>query len=400
MGQWYIRMRGRVLGPFSPEKLQELRDSRQLQSFHEVSADKRSWQPAANSLPELFASPVTAQPAARMPAQAPPPVSYAPPPPPRRSSPLPWIIAGGVGLMILLLLGIIGAVVLYRVGSTGGIGRSSASNIVEFTPRTDQVEIDRALQETVGLVLAGYEIVRADGSRVELPESTGTCFVVSRDGYLLTNQHVVAEVDKAKHSRDLKDIEQKTRARITPKVWVFFTRDSKHEAQIVHISADFDMAILKIDRKTDRCLALSGASPDDYPRGMSVMACGFPGVDRAAISSKDRIDASLRQKAARHVEQHMPEKAFDFSLRKGLMNVRPHEFRDDKWTKPAICIQHDAEIFGGNSGGPLLRDDGTVVGINTWKVTGGKEQVRQNFSITLPQLRRDIDRYIPGAAWK
>jgi hypothetical protein len=44
---WYIRMRGKVLGPFGLERLREFRDEGQLQPFHEVSQDQITWEPLA-----------------------------------------------------------------------------------------------------------------------------------------------------------------------------------------------------------------------------------------------------------------------------------------------------------------------------------------------------------------
>jgi GYF domain 2/Domain of unknown function (DUF4190) len=58
-GDWYVRSRGRVLGPFSRAQLESLRDRGQLARFDEVSQDRRSWTGAAG-LPQLFDNPATA----------------------------------------------------------------------------------------------------------------------------------------------------------------------------------------------------------------------------------------------------------------------------------------------------------------------------------------------------
>jgi len=52
-GAWYVRTRGRTLGPFNWAQLESLRDRGQLARFHEVSQDRRSWVSAA-SLSQLF----------------------------------------------------------------------------------------------------------------------------------------------------------------------------------------------------------------------------------------------------------------------------------------------------------------------------------------------------------
>ena len=53
-GQWYVRMRGRVLGPFSPSQLASLRARGRLTEDHELSQDRRSWL-KASEMPGAFA---------------------------------------------------------------------------------------------------------------------------------------------------------------------------------------------------------------------------------------------------------------------------------------------------------------------------------------------------------
>ncbi len=65
-GQWYVRMRGRVLGPFSPSQLASLRDRGRLTDDHELSQDRRSWM-RASEMPGVFA---LAAPRGPQPAQA------------------------------------------------------------------------------------------------------------------------------------------------------------------------------------------------------------------------------------------------------------------------------------------------------------------------------------------
>jgi hypothetical protein len=51
---WFLRARGRVLGPFTRAQLESMRDRGQLSQFHEVSRDRRAWISAAQ-VPEFFA---------------------------------------------------------------------------------------------------------------------------------------------------------------------------------------------------------------------------------------------------------------------------------------------------------------------------------------------------------
>jgi serine protease Do len=60
-------------------------------------------------------------------------------------------------------------------------------------------------------------------------------------------------------------------------------------------------------------------------------------------------------------------------------------------------VQHDASINPGNSGGPLLNEQGLAVGINT---IGIKEAAGTFYSLSLPQLRKEIEGHVRGAAWR
>src|SRR5438477_13017587 len=57
--QFYIRVRGRVQGPFDSEKLRQLARRGQFSRMHEISVDGQQWEPAKER-PELFAAPAVA----------------------------------------------------------------------------------------------------------------------------------------------------------------------------------------------------------------------------------------------------------------------------------------------------------------------------------------------------
>ena len=54
--EWYMRARGRILGPFTRSQLESMCDRGQLSQFHELSQDRRSWI-GATEMPELFSKP-------------------------------------------------------------------------------------------------------------------------------------------------------------------------------------------------------------------------------------------------------------------------------------------------------------------------------------------------------
>jgi serine protease Do len=146
--------------------------------------------------------------------------------------------------------------------------------------------------------------------------SLGSGFIISEDGYILTNYHVVAGADEVKvklsDSREFKAI---------VKGW-----DDK-----------LDLALLKIDAKDHLPAAKLGDS-DKTEVGEWVMAIGNPfglgqTVTSGIVSAKERVIGS-----------------------------GPY---DD-------FIQTDASINPGNSGGPLINSNGEVIGINTAIVAGGQ----------------------------
>ncbi len=142
----------------------------------------------------------------------------------------------------------------------------------------------------------------------------GSGFIVSRDGYILTNNHVVADADQ---------------------VTVRLSDNREFTARVIGRDPNTDVAVIKIDA-TDLPTAAFGNS--DHARiGDWVLAIGNPlgftfTVTAGIISAKGRA-LDLANEGARYQIQ-------DF-------------------------IQTDAAINPGNSGGPLLNLSGEVVGINS-----------------------------------
>lgn len=136
----------------------------------------------------------------------------------------------------------------------------------------------------------------------------GSGFIISSDGYLLTNNHVVENATK---------------------IVVTLQNDDKYDAKIVGTDPQFDVALLKIDPKSSLAVLPLGDS-DKLRVGEWVIAIGNPltlehTVTVGVVSAKSR-------------------RGYDIPL--------------------ASFIQTDAAINFGNSGGPLLNAKGEVVGIN------------------------------------
>ncbi len=156
------------------------------------------------------------------------------------------------------------------------------------------------------------------GNRSPAPEQrgVGSGFIMSRDGYILTNNHVVEDADQIK---------------------VKLANGKEYNGKIVGRDPKTDLAVVKIDGATDlHPLALGNS--DDLKVGSWVVAIGSPfGLEQTVtagiVSAKGRVIGS-----------------------------GPYD----------NFIQTDASINPGNSGGPLINTRGEVVGINTAIVAEGK----------------------------
>ncbi len=136
----------------------------------------------------------------------------------------------------------------------------------------------------------------------------GSGFIISEDGYIVTNNHVIAEADK---------------------VLIELFNGGELEAKVIGVDPKTDIAVLKVE--TDEPLPFVQFGDSDIVRvGDWVMAVGNP----------------LGQ---------------GFSVSAGIISARNRALRgtyDD-------FIQTDAAINRGNSGGPLFNMDGEVIGVNT-----------------------------------
>lgn len=143
----------------------------------------------------------------------------------------------------------------------------------------------------------------------------GTGFIVSPDGYILTNEHVI-------HS--------------SSSIKVYIGSDV-YEAKIIKASETTDLALLKIPKTN--LLAVAIGNSWEVRRGDPVVAMGYPasGYGRDLTMSQGAI-TSIRT---------------DFLGREG---------RD--------TFQHDAVIFYGSSGGPLFNNKGEVIGVNFGGIKG------------------------------
>jgi serine protease Do len=241
-------------------------------------------------------------------------------------------------------------------------------------------------------------MVARGGKEIELPTSSGTCFIVSPDGYALTNRHVVRSVQElSRATRTLRELETELKLETTPLPGLFaFLNGKISKVDIIFVSDDFDMAVLKLDRKCEDYFALS--DQPSLERASRVIALGFPGAANHPLSTDEEVETQKRELLAiregRPLEDWFKPRDFEYTLTRGDVNRISIEDGGRAW------IQHSAIIAPGNSGGPLTLADGTVVGINTSVTRDGQSGQNYYHALSTAQLQSELTHRVPGLVWR
>ncbi|MCY4179871.1 MAG: Do family serine endopeptidase [Litoreibacter sp.] len=172
------------------------------------------------------------------------------------------------------------------------------------------------------------------GDRPRQSSALGSGFVISADGYIVTNNHVIDKADE---------------------IEVEFFSGERLVAELVGTDPKTDIALLKVDAPEDLPFVAFGNS-DEMRVGDWVLAVGNP----------------LGQ---------------GFSVSAGIVSQRGRELSgayDD-------FIQTDAAINKGNSGGPLFNMEGDVIGVNTAILSPSGGSIGIGFSMASNVVTRVVD---------
>ena len=188
-------------------------------------------------------------------------------------------------------------------------------------------------------------------------QALGTGFVASKDGYILTNAHVVNDNGQ---SADSVTVAFKGEGSATTKV----------KATVVGVDNTSDVALLKVDPdKVGDLTVIPLGDSDALQVGEQVVAIGNP-------------------------------LGYDFSLTTGVVSALDRELQSPNGSVISNGIQTDAAINSGNSGGPLIDATGHVIGINEQiaSQSGGNQGL--GFAVPINTAVRVMDQLKSGGQVK
>ena len=208
-----------------------------------------------------------------------------------------------------------------------------------------------------------------------MPFGSGTAFFVGKDGenpqYLVSNYHVV-KLYKDLGNGQLFEFEtpqgEKYKGRALLRV--YFDDNEFKETYIVDKDETRDLVVLKLEKPTDMRSPLKVKTPTEDMVGTNISVIGYPGIAdnqfAGTITSKGETDASITKGTVSRL------------FTQSGTGVKQ--------------IQTDANIMSGNSGGPMVDEDGNVIGVNTWGVSTGGEQL--NYAIDISEACTLLDRNV------
>ncbi len=218
---------------------------------------------------------------------------------------------------------------------------TSAATTAAATPTTAPTATplaDLSWEQIISLLTPSTVMIRTDVPPSAVSNEalySGTGIVMTNDGYILTNAHVVNGAAALS---------------------VYTSGSSKERsARIVGVSPCDDLAIIKVDDTADLKPAIFGKSGDQHV-GEDVAAIGYP------LNFEIGTDISISRGIVSKLNQ----------------TLEPYQ----------SLIQTDAAINHGNSGGPLVNTKGEVVGINT--LSFGQSAPGINYAISIDQAQSII----------
>jgi putative serine protease PepD len=203
-------------------------------------------------------------------------------------------------------------------------GHGTSTTAAATTARPAQGATRPVVETTASTAKSVYDDAKDAVAYISAQTSQGTAtgsgFVVSSDGRIVTNEHVV---DGA--------------TQVTVKLGV---NGRAQTAQVLGADASKDLAVLKVDPGATKLHALSFGDSSSLQVGDAVYAIGNP-------------------------------YGLDHTLTSGIVSALHRDLQAPDGTPITGAIQTDAALNPGNSGGPLLDGNGRVVGVNSQIASSG-----------------------------
>ncbi|MBK1439361.1 Do family serine endopeptidase [Parapedobacter sp. ISTM3] len=193
-------------------------------------------------------------------------------------------------------------------------------------------------------------------------QATGSGVIISEDGYIVTNNHVVEDANK---------------------IEVQLTDKRVVEAKIIGRDPNTDLALIKINEKGLPFVRFGDS--DDVRIGEWVLAVGYPlglesTVTAGIVSATGRSTGII----ARELQQRQyQQRGYPQSDDEPMLNTAVESF-----------IQTDAVINKGNSGGPLVNANGELIGINSNIMTPTGTYAGYGFAVPVNLVKKIADDFI------
>ena len=177
---------------------------------------------------------------------------------------------------------------------------------------------------------------------LEIPQGSGSGFIWSKEGYVITNSHVVEGANS---------------------VSVGLGGNLTYPAKLIGLARSLDIAVLKIDAPPEQLHPLPRGDSSTLQVGQKVLAIGNPF-------------------------------GLDFTLTTGIISALGREITSPNGRRIRGVIQTDAAINPGNSGGPLLDSTGRVIGINTAIIGPGGGSAGIGFAVPINSVSKVVPQLI------
>jgi S1-C subfamily serine protease len=184
-------------------------------------------------------------------------------------------------------------------------------------------------------------------STIDIPQGAGSGFVWNKEGYIVTNYHVIMHANRAV---------------------VTLKNGSKYNATLVGAAPNYDIAVLKIAPVRHLLKPVDLGTSKNLMVGQTVYALGNPF-------------------------------GLDWTMTKGIISALDRSMHANNGATIRHMIQTDASINPGNSGGPLINSQGKVIGVNNMIISPSGSNAGIGFSIPIDTVKRVVNSIIKKGSY-